>query len=139
MRSVLDELVDDLPPISKANRGRSSQTARAWNALAERHARVANAANAQGDALSTIFQTSLSLVDVRSNEIMKKLSGWAAIIAVPTLVTGFVGMNVSVPARGFGRRLLDLLRDHGDHGRDPVPAVADPGLGLTDSGTTVIR
>ena len=100
MRAVLDELVDDLPPISKANRGRSNLPARAWNALAERHARVANAADTQGDALNTIFQTSLSLVDMRSNEIMKKLSGWAAIIAVPTLVTGFVGMNVSFPLEG---------------------------------------
>ena len=100
MRAVLDELVDDLPPISKANRGRSNLPARAWNALAERHARVANAANTQGDALNTIFQTSLSLVDMRSNEIMKKLSGWAAIIAVPTLVTGFVGMNVTFPLEG---------------------------------------
>jgi magnesium transporter len=100
MRSVIEELIDNLPPASKANRSRSSQTARAWNALAERHSRVANAANAQGEALGTIFQTSLSLVDVRSNEIMKKLSGWAAIIAVPTLVSGFVGMNVTFPLEG---------------------------------------
>jgi magnesium transporter len=100
MRSVLEELIDNLPPASKANRGRSNQTARAWNALAERHSRVANAANAQGEALGTIFQTSLSLVDVRSNEIMKKLSGWAAIIAVPTLLSGLVGMNVAFPLEG---------------------------------------
>ena len=31
---------------------------------------------------------------------MKKLTGWAAIIAVPTLVTGFVGMNVTFPLEG---------------------------------------
>ena len=100
MRAVLDDVIQDLPPVSKANRGRSSLSARAWNALSERHTRVANAANAQGEALNTIFQTSLSLVDMRSNEIMKKLSGWAAIIAVPTLVSGFVGMNVSFPFEG---------------------------------------
>ena len=28
---------------------------------------------------------------------MKKLTGWAAIIAVPTAVTGFYGQNVSYP------------------------------------------
>ena len=33
------------------------------------------------------------------NEIMKKLTSWAAIIAVPTAVTGFYGQNV--PYRGF--------------------------------------
>jgi magnesium transporter len=32
--------------------------------------------------------------------VMKKLTGWAAIIAVPTLVTGFVGMNVKFPMEG---------------------------------------
>ena len=37
---------------------------------------------------------------MRPNETMKKLTGWAAIIAVPTLVTGFVGMNVAFPLEG---------------------------------------
>ena len=34
------------------------------------------------------------------NQNMKKLTGWAAIIAVPTLVTSFVGMNVRFPLAG---------------------------------------
>ena len=28
---------------------------------------------------------------------MKKLTGWAAIIAVPTAITGFYGQNVDYP------------------------------------------
>jgi magnesium transporter len=32
---------------------------------------------------------------------MKKVTSWAAIIAVPTAVTGYYGMNV--PYRGLGR------------------------------------
>jgi magnesium transporter len=28
---------------------------------------------------------------------MKKLTGWAAIIAVPTAITGFYGQNVTYP------------------------------------------
>jgi len=35
------------------------------------------------------------------NVISKKVTGWAAIIAVPTFVTGFYGMNV--PYAGFGQ------------------------------------
>jgi magnesium transporter len=35
------------------------------------------------------------------NVITKKVTSWAAIIAVPTLVTGFYGMNVPYP--GFGK------------------------------------
>jgi magnesium transporter len=29
--------------------------------------------------------------------VMKKLTGWAAIIAVPTAITGFYGQNVKYP------------------------------------------
>ena len=32
----------------------------------------------------------------------EKVTGWAAIIAVPTLVTGYFGMNVPYP--GFGEK-----------------------------------
>ena len=52
------------------------------------------------DMISTIFETNLSLADTRLNVIMKKLTAWAAIIAVPTAVTGFYGQNVPYP--GFG-------------------------------------
>ena len=34
---------------------------------------------------------------------MKKVTSWAAIIAVPTLITGWYGMNVPYP--GFGKTL----------------------------------
>ena len=52
------------------------------------------------DMVTTVFETNLSLQDARLNTIMKKLTGWAAIIAVPTLVTGWYGQNVPYP--GFG-------------------------------------
>jgi len=55
------------------------------------------------DLVSSIFETNLSLNDMRLNVVMKKLSGWAAIIAVPTLVTGWFGMNVPYP--GFQQPL----------------------------------
>jgi magnesium transporter len=51
--------------------------------------------------VTTIFETNLSLQDARLNNVMKKLTGWAAIIAVPTAVTGFFGQNIPFP--GFGR------------------------------------
>ncbi len=49
------------------------------------------------DMLSSIFETSLSLQDARLNTVMKKLTAWAAIIAVPTAVTGWFGQNVPYP------------------------------------------
>lgn len=49
------------------------------------------------DMITTVFETNLSLQDARLNMVMKKLTGWAAIIAVPTAVTGFYGQNVIYP------------------------------------------
>ena len=53
------------------------------------------------DMVTTVFETNLSLQDARLNTVMKKLTAWAAIIAVPTAVTGWYGQNIPYP--GFGR------------------------------------
>jgi magnesium transporter len=52
------------------------------------------------DMITSIFETSLSLSDTRMNQVMKQLTSWAAIIAVPTAITGWFGQNVPYP--GFG-------------------------------------
>lgn len=49
------------------------------------------------DMITTIFETNLSLQDARLNTVMKKLTGWAAIIAIPTAVTGYFGQNLPYP------------------------------------------
>ena len=49
---------------------------------------------------STIVETNISLRDYRQNQIVKKVSSWAAIIAVPALITGYYGMNVPYPGSG---------------------------------------
>jgi magnesium transporter len=92
MRTVLDELVAAQP--------KEGFLARRWAMIAQQHHRVANAADALREALASVFDTSLALADLRMNVIMKKLTGWAGIIAVPTLVTGFAGMNVGFPLDG---------------------------------------
>jgi magnesium transporter len=63
--------------------------------------RVVESTDALRDLVATIVETNLSLRDYRQNQIMKKVTSWAAIIAVPTLVTGYYGMNVPYP--GFAR------------------------------------
>ena len=49
------------------------------------------------DMVSSVFETNLSLQDARLNTIMKKLTSYTALIAVPTAVTGFYGQNVPYP------------------------------------------
>ena len=53
------------------------------------------------DLVSTVLDTNLAIQGNRQNAIMKKVTSWAAIIAVPTAVTGYYGMNVPYP--GFGQ------------------------------------
>lgn len=64
--------------------------------------RVTESTDALRDLISTIVDTNVALRDIRLNQIMKMLTAWAAIIAAPTLVTGFYGMNVPFP--GVGRQ-----------------------------------
>jgi magnesium transporter len=54
------------------------------------------------DLVSSILETNLTIAGNRLGVITKKVTGWAAIIAVPTLITGYFGMNVPYP--GFSER-----------------------------------
>ncbi len=49
------------------------------------------------DLVTTILETNLTIQGNRLNVITKQVTGWAAIIAVPTAVTGFYGQNVPYP------------------------------------------
>ncbi len=62
--------------------------------------RVTESSDGLRDLVATIVETNLSLRDYRQNLIMKKVTSWAAIIAVPTLITGYYGMNVPYPGNG---------------------------------------
>jgi magnesium transporter len=54
------------------------------------------------DLVTSILETNLTIQGNRMNVISKKVTGWAAIIAVPTFVTGYFGMNVPYP--GFSEK-----------------------------------
>jgi magnesium transporter len=63
--------------------------------------RIAESSDSLRDLVGTIVETNISLRDYRQNQIVKKVSSWAAIVAVPALITGFYGMNVPFP--GYGK------------------------------------
>ncbi len=50
---------------------------------------------AQRDLLSTILQANMAVLSVEQNDIVRKISAWAAIITVPTFIASFYGMNFS--------------------------------------------
>jgi magnesium transporter len=45
------------------------------------------------ELLTSALEANLSLISVSQNEAMKRLTGWAAIFAVPTMIAGIYGMN----------------------------------------------
>lgn len=52
------------------------------------------------DLLGNVREAQLTMQSNRMNMIMKRVTSWAAIIAVPTMITGFYGQNIPFP--GFG-------------------------------------
>jgi magnesium transporter len=56
--------------------------------------RAADWTDSLRDLVSTIMETHLTIQGNRMNEIMKKVTSWAAIAAVPAVITGYYGMNV---------------------------------------------
>ena len=47
----------------------------------------------QRDVLANVFQANLAVIGLQQNEVVRKISGWAAIIAVPTFMASIWGMN----------------------------------------------
>ena len=55
--------------------------------------RVNEATDTMREMLTAAMGVNLSLVTINQGEIVKKLAGWAALLAAPTLITSWYGMN----------------------------------------------
>lgn len=61
--------------------------------VADHLTRATDQINAYDGLLDSILQAHLAQVTVAQNEDMRKITAWAAIVAVPTMVCGVYGMN----------------------------------------------
>jgi magnesium transporter len=68
--------------------------------VADHAAGISDTIDELRDAVSSVVDTNLGLASNRQNLVMKKVTSWAAIIAIPTAITGFFGQNVSLPWGG---------------------------------------
>jgi magnesium transporter len=55
--------------------------------------RLNESIDAQRELLTSALEAHLSLMTVAQNEHMKRITAWAAMIAVPTMIAGIYGMN----------------------------------------------
>jgi magnesium transporter len=56
-------------------------------------ARISDSTNAMGELLTAAMSVNLAMVSVGQNEVVKRLAGWAALLAAPTLIASWYGMN----------------------------------------------
>ena len=83
--------------VSDIRLGRDPALDAYWDDLFDHVLRASEWSDSLRDMVTSLFETNLSLQDARLNEIMKKLAAWAAIIAVPTAITGWFGQNLPYP------------------------------------------
>ena len=71
--------------------------------VADHARRVNEQLHDQRDLLEGVLQANLALVTLRQNDVVRAISGWAAIIAVPTFIASIYGMNFEhMPELGWG-------------------------------------
>ena len=64
--------------------------------------RISDATNTMGELLSSAMNVNLAMVSVAQNEVVKRLAGWAGLLAAPTLIASWYGMNFkNMPELGF--------------------------------------
>jgi magnesium transporter len=79
MRSDLDLIPDDARPY--------------FRDVYDHAIRINEKVDGLRELLSTALEANLSLTTIAQNEATKRITGWAAIFAVPTMIAGIYGMN----------------------------------------------
>jgi magnesium transporter len=71
-----------------------------WQDLYDHVLVVSESTDGLRDLASSLVDALIALRDYRQNQVVKTVSSWAAIVAVPALITGYYGMNVPFPGSG---------------------------------------
>jgi len=74
-------------------KGVSADMAPFFRDVADHLARVSDAVDSLGNLLSSAFDANMSRIGVQQNDDMRRMSAWAAIFAVITVLAGIYGMN----------------------------------------------
>jgi len=86
-----------LGPLESLESGRIVQVdegiRRFFRDVADHARRVDEQLLAHRELLTGVLEANLALISVRQNEVVRSISAWAAIIAVPTFIASIYGMN----------------------------------------------
>jgi magnesium transporter len=92
-RGAEDPLVPVLQDIVKGRVSVAPGTTEYFRDVLDHLLRVDEQVDSHNELLTNVLNAHLAQVGMQQNEDMRKISAWAAILAVPTLVTGAYGMN----------------------------------------------
>ena len=94
MRMAVGPLQDVLAQLSRTQNAMIPEEVRLYFRDVHDHAlRVNDAIDTLREMLATALSVNLSLVTLAQGEIVKRLGAWAALLAAPTLITSWYGMN----------------------------------------------
>lgn len=94
MRMAIAPMQDILAQLSRSAQVHVSDEAKLYFRDVHDHAvRLNDSIDILRDMLTAAMNMNLSLVTIAQGEVVKKLAGWAALLAAPTLITSWYGMN----------------------------------------------
>ncbi|MFY7066338.1 magnesium and cobalt transport protein CorA [Nocardiopsis changdeensis] len=86
-------LIPVLQEIVKGRMTQFSSTREHFRDVLDHLLRVDDLVDAHNELLTSALTAHLALLGKEQNEDVRKISSWAAVIAVPTMIAGFYGMN----------------------------------------------
>lgn len=94
MRLAVAPLQDILAQLTRTQMTQVTEEAKLYfRDVLDHVVRLSDAIDTLREMLSAAMSVNLSLVTINQGEVVKKLAGWAALLAAPTLVTSWYGMN----------------------------------------------
>jgi magnesium transporter len=92
-RGAEDPLIPVLQDILKGRADVAEGTMEYFRDVLDHLLRVDEQVDSHNELLTNVLNAHLAQVGMQQNEDMRKISAWAAILAVPTMITGVYGMN----------------------------------------------
>lgn len=87
IQDILNQLVRQYPALIR------DEVRPYFRDVQDHAARISQSTDTMSEMLSSAISVHVALVGVAQNEVVKRLAGWAALLAAPTLVASWYGMN----------------------------------------------
>ena len=110
MRLAVAPLQDIVSQLTRTQVAQISEEARLYfRDVLDHVVRVNESIDTLREMLTAAMNVNLSLVTIAQGEVVKKLAGWAALLAAPTLVASWYGMNFEYMPELPGRYSYGIL------------------------------